>query len=49
MGGACREARELERLVAKVHGITAVVGFPELSEGGRYNAAAVIRDGIERM
>ncbi len=39
----CR--RELERLAAGVRGITVVVGFPELFEGGRYNAAAVIRDG----
>ena len=39
----CR--RELERLAAQIHGVTAVVGFPELYEGGRYNSAAVIRDG----
>ncbi|MBI3374034.1 MAG: NAD+ synthase [Betaproteobacteria bacterium] len=39
----CR--RELERLAVQVRGITAVVGFPELLEGGRYNSAAVIRDG----
>lgn len=39
----CR--RELERLATQVHGITAVVGFPELLDGGRYNSAAVIRDG----
>ncbi|MCX7158550.1 MAG: NAD+ synthase, partial [Proteobacteria bacterium] len=40
----CR--RELEALAAKIQGITAVVGFPELAaDGKRYNAAAVIRDG----
>ena len=40
----CR--RELETLAAKIDGITAVVGFPELvADGKRYNAAAVIRDG----
>jgi NAD+ synthetase len=40
----CR--RELEALAAKIQGIAAVVGFPELAgDGKRYNAAAVIRDG----
>ena len=40
----CR--RELEALAAKIAGITAVVGFPELgADGKRYNAAAVLRDG----
>ena len=40
----CR--RELDVLASRIHGITAVVGFPELaSDGKRYNAAAVIRDG----
>jgi NAD+ synthetase len=40
----CR--RELDALAAKIDGITAVVGFPELAhDGKRYNAAAVIRDG----
>ncbi len=39
----CR--RELDALAAKIDGITAVVGFPELASDGRhYNAAAVIRD-----
>ena len=40
----CR--RELDALAAKIAGITAVVGFPELgADGRRYNAAAVLRDG----
>ena len=40
----CR--RELDALAAKIDGIMAVVGFPEMAEDGkRYNAAAVIRDG----
>jgi len=40
----CRSA--LDRLAARVSGITVVVGFPELvSDGLRYNAAAVIQDG----
>jgi len=45
--GFYRECRaELDALAAKVHGIVAVVGFPELAtDGKRYNAAAVIRDG----
>ncbi len=45
--GFCRDCRdELEILAGKVHGITAVVGFPELAvDGKRYNSAAVISDG----
>ena len=38
-------AVELAALAAGVHGITAVVGFPERDAGVCYNAAAVIRDG----
>ena len=35
----CR--RQLDELAARIHGITAVVGFPELADDGkRYNAAA---------
>ncbi len=45
--GFYRDCRaELEALATQVHGIVAVVGFPEqASDGKRYNAAAVIRDG----
>jgi NAD+ synthetase len=45
--GFYRDCRaELDRLAAKIGGIVAVVGFPELAaDGKRYNAAAVIRDG----
>ncbi|MSP96521.1 MAG: NAD+ synthase [Betaproteobacteria bacterium] len=40
----CR--RELDALAAKIGGIIAIVGFPELAaDGKRYNAAAVIKDG----
>ena len=40
----CR--KELDALAGKIGGIVAIVGFPELaSDGKRYNAAAVIRDG----
>ena len=38
-------ARELSTLAAGVRGVTALVGFPELREGVRHNAVAVIRDG----
>ena len=45
--GFCRDCRtELDALAARIEGITAVVGFPEVgADGRRYNAAAVIRDG----
>jgi NAD+ synthetase len=45
--GFYRDCRsELDSLAAKITGVTAVVGFPELAGNGkRYNAAAVIRDG----
>lgn len=45
--GFCRDCRtELDALAARIQGITAVVGFPEVGvDGRRYNAAAVIRDG----
>jgi len=29
----------------RVHGVAAIVGFPEVRNGKRHNAAAVIRDG----
>src|SRR6476620_9995706 len=38
-------ASELTALAAQVHGTTAIVGFPEVEAGSRYNAAAVLRDG----
>src|SRR5204863_8941455 len=38
-------ARELAALAERIHGVTAVVGFPEYRDGVRHNAAAVIRDG----
>src|SRR5438477_13160570 len=38
-------AGELSTLAAGVRGVTALVGFPELREGVRHNAVAVIRDG----
>jgi NAD+ synthetase len=37
--------RELERIAAGVHGITAVVGWPESAGSVLYNAASVLRDG----
>ena len=46
-----RDARiAIEQLAAGVHGIVAIVGFPELSmeTGGVYNAAAVLVDGTIR-
>ena len=39
-------ARELAALAAGVRGVTAVVGYPELRDGARHNAVAVIRDGV---
>jgi len=40
----CR--KELDALAARIEGIVAVVGFPELAaDGKRYNAAAVIKEG----
>ncbi len=38
-------ADELAALATQVQGITALVGYPALYGGERYNAAAVIRDG----
>jgi len=38
-------AAELTALATRVHGVTALVGFPEAHEGRRHNAVAVIRDG----
>ena len=38
-------ADELSRLAARVEGVTVLVGFPELTPDGRYNAVAVLRDG----
>ena len=38
-------ARELGALASHVRGVTAIVGFPEVRNGNRYNAAAVIDDG----
>ena len=38
-------ASELASLAGAVTGTTAIVGFPELHEGSRHNAAAVLRDG----
>ncbi len=38
-------AAELHALAARVRGVTAIVGFPEVRNGTRHNAVAVIRDG----
>jgi NAD+ synthetase len=38
-------AAELERLAARITRTTAVIGYPELKDGKRYNAAAVVQDG----
>src|SRR5439155_19626368 len=38
-------ADELAHLAASVSGVTALVGFPETSDGKRHNAVAVLRDG----
>ena len=38
-------ARELAALAAGVRGVTALIGYPQLHNGMRYNAVAVIRDG----
>jgi NAD+ synthase (glutamine-hydrolysing) len=38
-------ADELAHLAASVSGVTVLVGFPETSDGKRYNAVAVLRDG----
>src|SRR5256886_14138385 len=38
-------ARELAALATRVHGVTALVGYPEVHHGVRHNAVAVIRDG----
>jgi NAD+ synthase (glutamine-hydrolysing) len=40
---ACAE--ELARLAARVSGVVVLVGFPELANGKRHNALAVLRDG----
>ena len=37
-------ADELARIAFSVEGITVLVGFPELTPGGRYNAVAILRD-----
>jgi NAD+ synthase (glutamine-hydrolysing) len=37
--------RELAQLAGQIHGITAIVGFPEKQAGMPYNSAAVLRDG----
>lgn len=37
--------RELHALAGQIHGITAIVGFPEKQTGMPFNSAAVIRDG----
>ena len=36
----------LERLAPEIAGITIIVGFPEATDAGVYNCAAVIRDGV---
>src|SRR5215472_2643198 len=38
-------AAELERLASRITRTTAVIGYPELAGGKRYNAAAVVRGG----
>ncbi|HEY4138778.1 MAG TPA: nitrilase-related carbon-nitrogen hydrolase, partial [Casimicrobiaceae bacterium] len=38
-------ARELTTLAGRVRGVAALIGYPEVRNGLRYNAAAVIRDG----
>jgi NAD+ synthase (glutamine-hydrolysing) len=38
--------RGFERIRANTQGITVVVGYPEYADGGIYNAAAVIGDGV---
>ena len=40
-----KELQELDRLVSKISGLVAVVGFAEMFEGRLYNSAAVIADG----
>ncbi|RKZ34563.1 MAG: NAD+ synthase, partial [Gammaproteobacteria bacterium] len=40
-----RVATALERVVAEVRGIAALVGFPHCQNGAVYNACALIRDG----
>jgi len=39
-------ARELAALAARVRGVTALIGYPEVRGGARHNAVAVIRDGV---
>src|SRR5450432_3287945 len=38
-------ADELERLAARIEGVTVLVGFPQIAPEGRFNAVAVLRDG----
>jgi NAD+ synthase (glutamine-hydrolysing) len=38
-------ADELARLATQVSGTTVVIGYPEVADGKRHNAAAVVRDG----
>jgi NAD+ synthetase len=38
-------AAELAALATRVHDVVALVGFPELHRGARYNATAVLRNG----
>src|SRR5690348_2289646 len=38
-------AGELAALAPRVQGVVALVGFPELHHGARYNATAVLRNG----
>src|SRR5690349_10093107 len=35
----------VQRLLREVRGISLIVGLPEFTDGGAYNAALVIRDG----
>src|SRR5699024_6843500 len=37
-------AAGLEELTQQIHGITAVIGYPEFTAAGLYNAALVLRD-----
>src|SRR5207249_7951723 len=38
-------AIELQRMAARITGPAVIVGFPELFDGKRYNAAAILRAG----
>jgi NAD+ synthase (glutamine-hydrolysing) len=46
LGLKAQVARSIERLKTQVHGITLVAGYPEYAEGGIFNSAIVIRDGV---